>query len=430
MKTLRKIFLILLTVLLALSVSACSAKSGERAWGAYPDMSEYGDIDDGDGDKSDEGDITGGVQSPVRKQLTAGEWRDADNYEFWLNLFREGQSDNGNGGQSDKSSQRGIFNSYLSAPRGLNTQDMHVVSVICGGSPVGGAKVKLYRGGEVIFEAVSDNEGRAYVFGENADEVEACSGQYSARALLADGVTEIELSGSEKAANAIDIVIVVDTTGSMGDEIEFLKKEIDGIVRRLRSALDAQISVGLVFYRDDCDKKSSYLLRSFPLAEVNSDAGLSAVRKNIAAQNADGGGDYPERPDLALETAVNMQFTEGSTRLIYHFLDAPCHDKQSCTGVFSSSVIKAASKGVRIIPVAASGLDTFGQYLMRSAALLSGGTSAFLTDDSGFGDHHELPAVVPYVVEYLSDLIVRLTADYHSGTRTPPVSWKQTSAVA
>ena len=424
MKTLRKIFLIGLSALIVLSLAACSAKGG-YSWGPRPSYTP--DESAGGGDYEGDGDYEGGnTQSPIRKQLTAGEWRDSDDYDFWLSLFVGSEQD----GETYDNSSRGVFSGYLSSPRGLDTQSMHAVRVTSDAKPVGGAKVKLYSGGEVIFEAVSDNEGKAFVFGEEADEVEVSSGKYSVRQAIAeDGVTEVALEDYTKTANVVDIVIVVDTTGSMGDEIGFLKKEIDGIVRRLRSLLDADINIGLVFYRDDCDKRSSYLLRSFPLTNVNGDSGLNKVRKNISAQSAGGGGDYPERPDLALETAVNMQFTEGSTRLIYHFLDAPCHDNQKCMGLFSSSVRSAASKGVRIIPVAASGLDELGQYMMRSAALLTGGTYTFLTDDSGIGDHHELPVVGQFVVEYLSDLIVRLTSDYHNGTRTEPVSWEESSSV-
>lgn len=120
----------------------------------------------------------------------------------------------------------------------------------------------------------------------------------------------------------------------------------------------------------------------------------------------------------------------SKTKLLFHVLDAPYHDKQENQSMFASAVKSASEKGIRIIPVAASGLDVLGQYVMRSAALLTGGTYTFLTDDSGIGNSHELPAVGKFTVEYLSDLMVRLIKGYYTGTFEEPVFWKQSDSVA
>ena len=63
---------------------------------------------------------------------------------------------------------------------------------------------------------------------------------------------------------------------------------------------------------------------------------------------------------------------------------------------------------MRIIPVAASGVDKETEFLLRFLDVATGGTYVFLTDDSGIGGSHIEPTVGPYEVELLNDLLVRL----------------------
>ena len=72
----------------------------------------------------------------------------------------------------------------------------------------------------------------------------------------------------------------------------------------------------------------------------------------------------------------------------------------------------AAEKGIRIIPVSASGIDRETEFLMRILAIASNGTYTFITDHSGIGNEHLEPTVGEYEVEFLNDLIVRLVNEY------------------
>ncbi len=57
------------------------------------------------------------------------------------------------------------------------------------------------------------------------------------------------------AENNVDVLFVVDATGSMGDEIEYLKSELSDVTRRVKeenSAVD--LRMGAVFYRDEGDE--------------------------------------------------------------------------------------------------------------------------------------------------------------------------------
>ena len=425
------LFSLILTLIVTVGFVGCS--SGGRGGYLYPSGSVSGgssapDSDGTGGDSGeaspDVGDGSGNQQTPIVKQLTAAEWRDSLNYDFWLNLFEKDIPIAGQNGGTY--TQDGIFSVFATATRGLDTFEMHEVYVTCNNEPVTGAKVSLFNDNSVVYSAVTDSAGVAYVFG-NGTHIEAVSGQASASAQIAEGVTKISLTEYTACTDEIEIMFVVDTTGSMGDELSFLCKELAGIITRASSALDCKIRLGLLFYRDKGDE---YVTKKFEFVDVTSSNGLNTVVRNIKAQRSAGGGDYPEAVDTALAKAVEMNWhSDSKTRLLFHVLDAPYHDKQENQSVFANAVKKAAQNGIRIIPVAASGLDTLGQYIMRSAALLTGGTYTFLTDDSGIGDSHILPDVGEFTVEYLSDLTVRLIKGYYTGTFEEPIHWTQSESV-
>ena len=74
--------------------------------------------------------------------------------------------------------------------------------------------------------------------------------------------------------------------------------------------------------------------------------------------------------------------------------------------------MRAASKGIRIIPVASSGVDKDTEFLMRLLGITTGGTYVFLTDHSGIGDSHIEPTVGPHDIHFLNDLLVKIITRY------------------
>ena len=458
MKRIFKRFTVVLTLILslivALSFAGCAADgvkgeswagstapggSGGSHWGdkpgaEAPDMSEDpdggwtdGEVEPSPPDATDPSEPDGegsGNQKPIAKQLTAAEWNDAKNYDFWLSLFESDIPFKGQDGQ--ETTVDGIFSEFAKAPRGLASFDMHEVYVTSGENPVVGASVTLYDESTAVYSAMTDSTGTAYVFGQGT-YIEAVSGEYKANSQISEGVTQISLDGACAFEDEIEIMFVVDTTGSMSDELSFLCEELSGIITRVATSLTCKINLALLFYRDTGDQ---YVTRKFDFVDVTNQNGLATALKNLKAQYASGGGDYPEAVDTALKEAVDADWNLNSkTRLIFHVLDAPYHDKQLNQSVFADAVLSASEKGIRIIPVAASGLDTLGQYIMRSAALLTGGTYTFLTDDSGIGNSHEIPAVSEFTVEYLSDLMVRLIKGYYFGEFEEPVHWTQSESI-
>lgn len=119
----------------------------------------------------------------------------------------------------------------------------------------------------------------------------------------------------------IDVVFVLDTTGSMGGLIEGAKAKIWSIANQMISAKPTpRLRVGLVGYRDRGDE---YVTKRFDLSDD-----IDAIYGHLQGFQAGGGGDTPESVNQALHEAVHeMSWTPGRDALKIVFLvgDAPPH---------------------------------------------------------------------------------------------------------
>jgi hypothetical protein len=207
----------------------------------------------------------------------------------------------------------------------------------------------------------------------------------------------------------LDLTFVFDTTGSRGDELVWLTKEFQGIVREAkRAAPGVDIRFGLIAYRDDGD---AYKVKTFGFTKSQPE-----MQRWLKGLDANGGGDYPEAAAEALEAAAAMQWRRGKgERLVFHIADAPAHSNRAKR--FLAAASKAAGQNVQIFGLGASGVAKESEFLMRQAALVSGGRYLFLTDDSGVGNAHAEPTISCYRVSKLKDLLVRVLASELSGAR-------------
>jgi hypothetical protein len=206
---------------------------------------------------------------------------------------------------------------------------------------------------------------------------------------------------------ALDLAFAIDTTGSMGDELSYIKTELKDIVGRVAADYPGvSIRYGLVLYRDQGDE---YVTRVYPFT-----ANLDEFADHLAAQSASGGGDYPEAAAKGLADAVAANWRDGNVaRVLFHIADAPPHDPDY--GAFLDAANTARATNVRIYPVGASGVGIGAEYLMRVAALTTAGRYLFLTDDSGIGGSHEEPHIPCYQVQHLNDLMTRAIASELAG---------------
>ncbi len=116
----------------------------------------------------------------------------------------------------------------------------------------------------------------------------------------------------------LDLVFVMDTTGSMDDELADVQANLLGIVRVL-SRLAPSLHVGFVAYRDP---GFAYVTRVFPLTDMAGD-NLRQAQAFVDTLDANGGGDHPESVDVALEDASDLNWRPNAQGRIVVVGDAP-----------------------------------------------------------------------------------------------------------
>ncbi|WP_308635666.1 VWA domain-containing protein [Paenibacillus silvisoli] len=355
----------------------------------------------------DEGESAPGSQYDDSEpgQLTAGEWNDLTAWKEWMRLL------NGGEGQDQQS--------YWS----FYPKNRLEVVVTGGGKPVSDAEVSVVDGdGDTVWEARTNMDGEASAYAGLFDEQQSGekygvvirSGNQEKRyenvPVPRGSTLKVEMEEAVKPSDDVDLMLVVDTTGSMQDELDFLKTELKDVVARALQDNGQQlgIRVSANFYRD---RNDDYVVKDYPFTKD-----IDTVVKQLSQQSAGGGGDFPEAVDEALENAIQDHDWSGDARarLLFLVLDAPPHHERKVTKQLHELVETAAAEGIRIIPVASSGVDVQTEYLMRFMATATGGTYLFLTDHSGIGGDHMEPAVGEYEVKRLNDLLVEVIERYAS----------------
>lgn len=125
---------------------------------------------------------------------------------------------------------------------------------------------------------------------------------------------------SEKLGQ-LDLVFVVDNTGSMGPYIAQVKSKILEIIRTIKKEeLCHRLRVGLVAYRDHPPEGTTWVTQKF---ELTSDT--HRIEENVKQMSADGGGDGPEAVSTAMNVANRMEFLRDAAKVIVLVADAPPH---------------------------------------------------------------------------------------------------------
>lgn len=220
----------------------------------------------------------------------------------------------------------------------------------------------------------------------------------------------LERPGARPARAQLDLVFLIDATGSMGDEIARLRstlRDIAGQVARLPSRPDT--CFGLVAYRDIHDE---FVVRRHDFTND-----LDAFQGVLDALQAAGGGDYPEAMNEALHETVQRMNWRGddTTRLVMLLADAPPHLDYPGPQ-YDDSMVAALGKGIKALSVGASGLDRQGEYIQRQIAQYTGGRFVFLTyrnaaDPASGPGTQTVHDVGNYSVQTLDKLVVRLVSE-------------------
>ena len=138
--------------------------------------------------------------------------------------------------------------------------------------------------------------------------------------------------------NGLDIVLVFDSTGSMGGEIRAVERQIHRLGTTLLK-LVPKARIGLCTYRDEGDE---FVVRGLPLTND-----IAAIDRFLSGVEADGGGDEPEAVEKGLEWCIaNNQFRGSARKVILLFGDAPPHRANLAKCLTLASDFQRTQKGI------------------------------------------------------------------------------------
>jgi hypothetical protein len=120
------------------------------------------------------------------------------------------------------------------------------------------------------------------------------------------------------AINDLDLVFVMDTTGSMRNELADVQANLLGVIRVL-ARLAPSLRVGFVAFKDH---GAAYVTQAFPLSPMSQD-NVAKVVGFVGQMSAAGGGDDPEPVDEALAVATAMPWRDEAQGQIIVIGDAP-----------------------------------------------------------------------------------------------------------
>ena len=387
------------------------APSGERYGYEVSDGGYMPDMPTGESDVLPKDEATNNETQLRAGQLTASVTMDNEKYEFWKSLLVPDQEG------------KALFQNY-NKDYAFKTGNRIKLSFKKGTV----ATVKLLNSDNTEFVGTTDANGVCYVFAKEDKNSYNITVSYLDKdnnlVSFDDEVTgdkEYDLETLESTRDLIEIMFVIDATGSMGDEMNYLKVEITDVIRRVKEMNDnVRILLSVMVYRDKGDE---YVTRYNDFTE-DVESQISFLSK----QYASGGGDFEEAVETALLEASQKQWTNSnSTKILVHVADAPAHDKD--VEAWNAVTLALAAKGIRVLTVASSGIDKKTEYFFRAQSILTNGAYSYLTNDSGIGGSHiDATTEEKEEVELLNDLLVRVINGFHTGDYGTPVNWRQSQS--
>ncbi|MBN1620019.1 VWA domain-containing protein [candidate division WOR-3 bacterium] len=167
----------------------------------------------------------------------------------------------------------------------------------------------------------------------------------------------------------IEVVFVLDATGSMSGLIEGAKQKIWSIANEILSGDPVpDVKIGLVVYRDRGDE---FVVKKYDITDD-----IDQIYIDLTAVRADGGGDFPEDVNQALSWAVDsMSWTDSDNvlKLIFLVGDAPPHMDYNDVKDYKTVCKEAIARDI-IINTVRCGSDGNTEAVWQEIANLAEGT--------------------------------------------------------
>ena len=253
----------------------------------------------------------------------------------------------------------------------------------------------------------------------NGKRVEAGAGWASHHAL------DVRLPVTRGAFQQVplDLAFVLDTTGSMGDEIDALKKTLEQINFQITNlAPRPDVRFGMVLFRDRGD--------DYVTQVVDFTSSLQDFQRRLARVEAGGGGDTPEDVQSGLDDAMHkLGWRARGVKLAFLIGDAAPHLDYGQKYTYVHAMRDAARRAIKIATIGASGLDRPAEIVWRQLAQYTMAPFVFLTYGEKGDSEGGSPSSVSHhigsnwVAENLDAIIVRLVKTelaHYSKTGSPP----------
>jgi hypothetical protein len=319
---------------------------------------------------------------------------------------------------------------FASAPvHEVDISERHIVKVVTSnGKPVLGAEVLFYDGQDLLTTLRTTAHGTVYFFpkaytgSSNPINVLVRKGQNSAEFQITRGSSdtswEVALGArpTEPPVN-LDVMLLIDATGSMESQIEQLKNNILSISAQV-AALPSRpnLRFGMVSYRDQGDEYVTRVTDFTP--------NVDDFQSELMGVFAMGGGDTPEALNEGLHSAIwNVDWrVDDTVSLMILVADAPPHIDEPGYGQsydYAQEMRNAASLGIKIYPIIADtgNVEDYyrnqAEFVYRQIAQFTGGHFIFVTSEetpqsSGEQGTDLSVQEEDYTVENLDALVVRL----------------------
>ena len=346
---------------------------------------------------------------PTQPALKAGTTDDNADFDGWLSYVSEWGARGDISGWADSLDVSGRRHVQVLDARGRPVPDARVSimdptseRVVWAGRGYGDGRVPMYPQLKVPGRAI-DIAGDAPAGGWL---VQAATSDGAVRTVRWDGQGEeldvvVDTDGLKAGAPVpVDVCFIIDTTGSMGDEISRIKSTLLSVTDKLRAdaAQGVDLRYGAVLYRDIGDE---YVTRRHAFtADLE---GFDSALKTISAA---GGGDGPESLNQGLAVGVaGMDWREGAARVAFVIADAPPHMDYQEDVTYGRAAAAAAHRGIRVHTVAASGLDDRGSYAFRQVAQLTRGQFIYIEYGSSSASAADHGVAGPTASNNLDDIV-------------------------
>ena len=142
----------------------------------------------------------------------------------------------------------------------------------------------------------------------------------------------------------LDLVFVVDSTGSMGDDINQVKRDMQDYVLRLEEAA-ADFKVAIIDYRD-FQERTGYS-QDYPYKmQIDFTDDIDAIQEGINKLYAYGGGDWEETIYSALIDGLDLlSWRQDAGKAVILMGDAPALDPEPITGYVLEDAISKLKDG-------------------------------------------------------------------------------------